>query len=289
MGRMLQQKIRAYLWRNVDDLLNPYFYVEVVIEFILSAFVLTIVVWALTTLNPTAYQPSTTHFGLFAGFVIMALLDGWGPLCGAAMNPTSVWGFFVAGRISFVRALFYMGAEIAGAAAGGMIGYSLTPPAQQETFLPILPGPGVTIGMGMAIEGILSFNHLVVALSVTDPARTTTTMMMRSFPAAFCIGTGILAAGSYTGGLQNPIVPFGPAVVTKNFSMHFEVYWAGAFIGATVGAVFYSLVITAKKHLDRSSSSIKEMPSVDQKTPRLNGSQSLTTLQTISGTEDSTI
>jgi hypothetical protein len=44
----------------------------------------------------------------------------------------------------------------------------------------------------MAIEAILTFNLLFVALSVTNPRYKMA--IMPSLPIAFCIGTGIMAA-----------------------------------------------------------------------------------------------
>lgn len=252
---------------NVDDLLNPYFWVEVLVEFILCAFVLTAVIWALTTLNEHAFKPTTTHFGIFAGFISIALIEGYGPLCGTLLNPAGVWGFFVAGRISLVRAILYMAAEIAGAATGGMIGTSLTPDPQAQVPKTIIPGPGITIGMGMAIEGIVTFNLMVVALSCTN--QKTKTSVMPSVPVAFCVAASIMAAGTHTGGLGNPIVTFGAAVPFKTFTMLFPIYWAGPYIGATVGAVFYTMVITAKKYLERHQVSLQ--PEEEDDAPEKNG------------------
>lgn len=237
-------KVKDYLLQNVDDLLNPYFWTEIILEFVLCSWILTIVIWALVT---GATAPTTSFFGLFAGFIIMALIEGYGPMCGCPINPAGVWGFFLAGRISVVRAIFYMAAEIAGAATGGKIGYALSSANQTATFGPILPAAGITLAQGMAVEAILSFNLIFVALTCTNPK---TRSVMASFPIAFCVGTGIMAGGAYTGGLQNPIVPFGPAVATGNFTSHFEVYWAGPFIGTTVGSLFWTLINFIKVNLD---------------------------------------
>lgn len=239
-------KKRAIDWllRNLDDLMNPYFWIEVITEFVLCTWIITVVIWALTT---GAVAPTTSYFGLFGGFMIMCLIEGWRPLCGCPMNPVGVWGFFVAGRISFVRLFFYSAAEIGGAAAGGKIGYAMSSAEQMSTFVPIQPNPTLTIAQGMAFEAFLTFNLIIVALTVTHPK---TQSIMASFPVAFCIGCGIMAGGNYTGGLQNPLVPFGPAVATGNFDKHFVVYWVGPYIGSTVAAVFWNLVYLAKTRID---------------------------------------
>lgn len=95
--------MKQFVLTSVDDLLNPCFWVEFLVEFILCTSILTLVIWASTTLDNSVYKPSTTHFGLFAVFEVAAVLEGYGPLSGASINPAGVWGFFVAGRISLVR------------------------------------------------------------------------------------------------------------------------------------------------------------------------------------------
>ena len=71
--------------------------------------------------------------------------------------------------------------------------WSLTPIAQRQTFGALLPGPGLEPASGMAIEAILTFNLLFVALCCTDPKHKT---VIHSFPIAFCIGVGIMSAVS---------------------------------------------------------------------------------------------
>ena len=95
--------IRRLYLDSLDDLCNPVFYRDVVVECILCAYVICLVIWCLVTLIPAAYEPSTTHFGLFAGFFIMYVIEAYGPVCGAPINPAGVWGFFLAGRISLAR------------------------------------------------------------------------------------------------------------------------------------------------------------------------------------------
>ena len=99
------ENLKKYLYprESIDDLLNPVFYMELVVEGILCAYVMCLVIWCLNTLNAAAYSPNTTHFGLFAGFFIMYVIEAYGPITGAPINPAGVWGFFLAGRISLAR------------------------------------------------------------------------------------------------------------------------------------------------------------------------------------------
>lgn len=92
-----------YPRESIDDLFNPVFYRDVFVECVLCAYVMACVIWALMTLHEAAYKPNTTHFGLFAGFFVMLIIEAYGPICGAPINPAGCWGFFLAGRLSFAR------------------------------------------------------------------------------------------------------------------------------------------------------------------------------------------
>lgn len=231
-----------YPTQSLKEIKDPLFWRDVLIETVCCMFIEACVIWALTTLHPAMYMPSTTHFGLFAGFFIYELIEGYGPHTGCPINPAGCWGFFLAGRLSAARTFFYSIGEIGGSAAGAMIAASLTP--SYHVFNPLVPGKGMTDGQGMMVEAILTFNLLFVALTVTSKPNHS------SLPVAFCIGTGIMAAGTHTGGLQNPIVPLGPAVVSRNFEHHW-LYWIGPYLGATVGALFYMMCVFMKEYMEK--------------------------------------
>ena len=89
--------------QSLDDLVNPVFWRDVVVEFVVCIFIGCYIIWVLTTLREDLYQLSTTHIGLFAGFFIIAVVEGYGPVSGAFVNPASCWGFFLVGRISAAR------------------------------------------------------------------------------------------------------------------------------------------------------------------------------------------
>ena len=100
-SRCLHQEFH---WRrSLADVVNPVFWRDVGVEFLLCALVESSVIWVLTTLRRDLYQLSTTHVALFVGFLVTAVVDGYGPVSGAFVNPAACWGFFLAGRISAAR------------------------------------------------------------------------------------------------------------------------------------------------------------------------------------------
>lgn len=231
-------RVKAFLYpnRSIADLKSPVFWRDIIVEAICCAYFITLVIWVLVTCNPGHYQPNTTHFGLFAGFLVFALIEAWHPLCNGLLNPAGVWGFWLCGRMSFARFVLSTGAEIAGASAGAMIGFSLTPKEVQDKFRPIMPNVGLGPGKGAVIEGLVTFHLILVALSVTNPKKHS---VLAGIAISFCKGSGIIAAGTHTGGLANPIVPYGPALAAQNFKHHFVTYWVGPYIGATISALLF--------------------------------------------------
>jgi len=91
--------------QSLSDLLSAVFWRDVAVEFLVCMVVECCVVWVLTTLRLDMYQPSTTHIGLFAAFLVFAVVEGYGPVSGAPVNPACCWGFFLARRMSAARSM----------------------------------------------------------------------------------------------------------------------------------------------------------------------------------------
>jgi glycerol uptake facilitator-like aquaporin len=200
------------------------------------------------------YQINTTHLGLFAGFLVYIFLEAYGPIS-AQMNPMASFCLFLAGKISLARALIYIVLQTLASAAGSGIGYCLTPAAK---FTPST-GPfhafnpavnGLTNVQGVFIEAIFAFNLMFVVLSCHDAT------LFRPFPylpnlaIGLAIGIGIITAGTHTGGLMNPIIAFGPALLALDFTNHW-VYWVGPFVGGPPAVIVYKLFICIKANFDQ--------------------------------------
>lgn len=229
-------RIRNFFYpdRSIADLKSPKFYKDLLVEFICCTYFITLVDWVLITNHEALYKPNTGQFGLFAGFLVFALVEAWHPLHGGTLNPAGTLGFWLCGRMSLVRFFLASAVEVAGAAAGGKIGRALTP--DRTIMHAIKPTDGLSESHGMAVELLVTFHLILVALSVTNPKKHSN---VAALAIGLCKGSGILAAGTHTGGLANPIVPFGPALATGDWEHHFVVYWVGPYIGATLSAIVY--------------------------------------------------
>jgi len=132
-----------------------------------------------------------------------------------------------------------------------MIGYGLVPEKFKPNVAALGRSPDLSLNQAAGVEGILTFNLILVALSVTTPGKHT---VMHTLCIGCCKATGLLAAGSYTGGIQNPAIAMGPAVASGNFHEHFAIYWIGPFIGGVVAAIVYLIV----QFINKRAEEIKE-------------------------------
>jgi glycerol uptake facilitator-like aquaporin len=219
------------------ELTSPIFWKDVVMEGVACVVLMISVVLILITLNPAAYKPNVLHFGLFASFFVYLLIEGYGPINGAHLNSAASFAMCVAGHITPLRAAAYICAQLVGIAIGAEIGFALHPPANRSPFPVLKPSADLSDVQCVFIEACLTFNLLFVALCVND-GKNHAKSSLPALPTAMCIGMGILAAGTHTGGLQNPLVPFGPAILSGDWERHW-IYWVGEFLGGATGALTY--------------------------------------------------
>jgi len=227
-------------YKAIKELCDPLFWHDVIIETLLCVFYNCSVVWVGITLNKNIYQPGILHFGLYAGFFVFLCIEGWGPICGASINISRTLAVFLCGRMTPIKSLIYFIVEIGGGAAGAMLAYALTPEKYYDLFYAIVPADGMSDFQAMIIEAILTANLIIVGLVVTDP-KLKPMSVMGSFPVGFSVATGILAAGTHSGGLQNPVVAMTYAMLGKNFNHHWP-YWAGPLLGSALATLFYMLM-----------------------------------------------
>jgi len=85
------------------ELKSPLFWRDVFMEFLVTTILMIFVMLVVITNNEDHYKPNSTHLGLFAGFLVFLLIEGYGPFCGALMNPAATFALGVAGHISPFR------------------------------------------------------------------------------------------------------------------------------------------------------------------------------------------
>lgn len=235
----------------VAEFKSPIFWRDAVVEGVVCTLLTIFVMLILITNKPEHYTPNTTHFGVFVAFVIYVLLEGYGPICGATLNPAVSISLCASGHITLLRAIVFIIAQLTGTAAGSGLGYLLNAADKRSPFPSLKPSASLTDVQCVFIEAVLAFNLLFVAISVNDK-KNRPSVNLPSLAVAMCAGMDIFIAGTHTGGLHNPLVPLGPAIMNGDFTRYW-IYWIGPCLGGTAGALTYELVQWIKVRFDPKS------------------------------------
>lgn len=80
-----------------------------------------------SALNWPGTSPNVLQIALAFGLGIGTLIQAFGHVSGAHINPAVTLAFMVGSQMSFLRAVFYVGAQLLGAVSGAAILQDLTP------------------------------------------------------------------------------------------------------------------------------------------------------------------
>ncbi|KAL7387711.1 hypothetical protein ABVT39_027826 [Epinephelus coioides] len=172
------------------------------------------------------------------GLAVATLAQCIGHISGAHLNPAITLGLLVSCKMSLLRALFYMMAQIVGALAASAIVYGIRPETTDS--LGVNKLNEISPGQGFGVEFLLTLQLVLCVLAVTDNRRD----VSGSAPLAIglSVALGHLAGISFTGCGINPARSFGPAVIQESFDDHW-VYWAGPLSAGVAAALLYNYLL----------------------------------------------
>jgi aquaporin Z len=163
------------------------------------------------------------------GLMVMAMILFMGAVSGAHFNPVVTISFALRGDFPWKRVPGYLIAELAGsilavlflrATLGDVGGLGATE-----------PGPGVSSGLAMVFEAVLTLGLLSTILGQASGAQNV------GLIGAIAVGAYIALAGLWSapisGASMNPARSLGPIIVSGNWS-DWWVYIVGPFIGGFV-------------------------------------------------------
>jgi MIP family channel proteins len=173
-----------------------------------------------------------------SGLAIMALVYAVGHLSGAHINPAVTVAFVLARHFPPREAIAYVAAQLAGAAAAGLLLLAIWPSAPGGLGANA-PGAGVALGSALVVETVLSALLMFVIVAVATDTRAV------GAAAAIAIGgtvvLDILVGGGVSGASMNPARSFGPALASGTWD-DFWIYVLGPVAGASLGALAYQSV-----------------------------------------------
>uniref|UniRef100_A0A8C6X0T3 Aquaporin 6 n=1 Tax=Naja naja TaxID=35670 RepID=A0A8C6X0T3_NAJNA len=154
---------------------------------------------------------------------------------GAHINPAVTVAFLLGSRVSLVRTVCYVVAQLAGGIVGAAILYAVTPGNVRGNMgINKVCGPGT-----VAVELILTLQLVLCYFASTD------TQPSKGSPAVvigISVALGHLVGHYYTRCSMNPARSFGPAVITGNFLQQW-IFWVGPLTGAVLASVLYNFFI----------------------------------------------
>lgn len=181
--------------------------------------------------------PDIVLVALAFGLAVYAAVSAIGHISGGHINPAVTLGLAAVGRVKVIRAILYIIAQCAGAAAGSGLLKALTPDRAAGKLGVTGLGTDVTKLQGFGIEFFLGFVLIFVVCGVCDsnkPDHKSTAPLA----IGLTVTLGHLLAVDYTGSAMNPARSFGSALVASEWADHW-IYWAGPIAGGIAAALLY--------------------------------------------------
>ncbi|XP_049867619.1 aquaporin-like [Pectinophora gossypiella] len=183
-----------------------------------------------------------THPALGFGFVITGLVQAFGGVSGAHMNPAVTLAALICGQLPPVPALAYVLVQFVGAYCGFGLVAAMTPLEAGTCPGVTLPAPGVSAGSAVLVEALLTAT-LVAAVAglwaAHDAARPDHAAPVKL---GLTVAGLVYAGGKLTGASLNPARSLAPAHVTGCWRAHW-VYWVGPLGGAAAAALLQRFVL----------------------------------------------
>ncbi|XP_006816957.1 aquaporin-4-like [Saccoglossus kowalevskii] len=234
-----------------DDLRDPKFWRAVVGEFLATTLFVFIGIGSTCGWNPP-YTPSMVQIALCFGLTIATMVQCFGHVSGANINPAVTCALLVTRKISFLRAFLYVIAQCIGAVAGAGLIYGVTPAGVRGGLGATSLGTGVAVEQGFAIEYLITFELVFTVFATIDPNRKDL-QGSASLAIGIAVVIGHLFAIQFTGASMNSARSFGPAVIMNFWEDHW-IYWAGPILGGITAGVTYEYLFSAKTTKDTISS-----------------------------------
>ncbi|XP_062308541.1 aquaporin-4 isoform X2 [Osmerus eperlanus] len=191
--------------------------------------------WAAGEESPP--PPDLVLISLCFGLSIATLVQCFGHISGAHINPAVTAAMVVTRRLSLAKAVFYLVGQCLGAVVGAAVLYGVTPASVRGGMGVTTVNADISVGHALVVELFITFELVFTVFATCDPKRDDLRGSSGlAIGLAVCIGH--LFAIPYTGASMNPARSFGPAMVTWSWENHW-VYWVGPVLGGVLAAGLY--------------------------------------------------
>lgn len=216
---------------------------EVFAEFLATLLFLFMVCGTVLPWNNT--PPSVIHIAFSHGLSIATLAMAVFHISGGQLNPAVTISMMAVGRVSVLKAVFFIIAQCAGAICGAAIVFYLTPNDSVGSLGVTAPSNGVTTAQAFGVELMLTFILVFVIFAATDPNRD---MAGYGVPLAIgiCVFICLMHGIPSSGASLNPARSLGPAVVMNLWRDHW-IYWVAPIVGGLLATCTYQLFFARRR------------------------------------------
>uniref|UniRef100_A0A5F9CT09 Aquaporin-2 n=1 Tax=Oryctolagus cuniculus TaxID=9986 RepID=A0A5F9CT09_RABIT len=190
-----------------------------------------------SALNWPSALPSTLQIAMAFGLGIGTLVQALGHVSGAHINPAVTVACLVGCHVSFLRAAFYVAAQLLGAVAGAALLHEITPAEVRGDLAVNALSNNATAGQAVTVELFLTLQLVLCIFASTDDRRSDN-VGTPALSIGLSVTLGHLLGIYYTGCSMNPARSLAPAVITGKFDDHW-VFWVGPIVGAILAAILY--------------------------------------------------
>ncbi|NXK75548.1 AQP2 protein, partial [Amazona guildingii] len=201
---------------------------------------------------PSASSPSILQIALAFGLAIGTLVQALGHISGAHINPAVTVACLIGSQVSFLRAVFYVVAQLLGAVVGAAILHEITPADSREGLAINKLHNETTTGQAVTVELFLTFQLVLCIFASTDERREDN-LGSPALSIGLSVAVGHLLGIRYTGCSMNPARSFAPAVIVGDFNwvlltqllpfpLH-QVFWVGPLVGAAAASIIYNYIL----------------------------------------------
>jgi len=203
----------------------------------------------------TTPGPVAIAIALAFGLTLFTLCFMIGHISGGHLNPVISVVFIVLKKVSPIRGLMYVGAQFSGTLIGVALLRASTPAVWHNAASGLaVPNclasnqvaSGLTSGVALLVEIILTFFLLMVVCAATDSNKSNQTLIPLAI--GLCVTCCHLIALPIDGCSLNPTRSFASAAIAvhtpgcENVWNDHWVFWFGPFFGGALGAIVYDFV-----------------------------------------------
>ena len=178
------------------------------------------------------------------GLTIAVMVSATAAVSGGHLNPAVTLGALVAGKIDAANAVGYVISQCLGGIAAAALLKLCLPAAALESVNMGTPalGDGITVGMGLLTEIVLTFFLVFVVFGTAIDSRAP---KVGGLFIGLTVTLDILLGGPITGAALNPARHLGPALMGGGLE-HVWLYWVGPVVGGLIAALVYHHVLEDK-------------------------------------------